>query len=179
MHTDITTHRWWAQSSSSWRLLARVLVSQSRPQTLAALQWAGLGAMPIKQGTTQEYDDRTSTTERTLTAPGGLFHCPFHICFSHISSCFTVRLTFLFTTLVATRRCRCLLRSDYWWVVMPYRLAPCDLGDPGWGGIPGFRMVLVLLHSPSGMAWWFWCSSLCFCCHTMSRWYNVIISCMN
>ena len=31
---------------------------------------------------------------------------------------------------------------------MPYRLAPCDLGDPGWG-IPGFRMVLLLLHSPS------------------------------
>ena len=27
---------------------------------------------------------------------------------------FTVRLTFLFTTLVATRLCRCLLRSDYW-----------------------------------------------------------------
>ena len=23
------------------------------------------------------------------------------------------------------------------------------------GGIPGFRMVLLLLHSPSGMAWWF------------------------
>ena len=47
------------------------------------------------------------------------------------------------------------------------------------GGIPGFRIVLLLLHSPSGMAWWFWCSSLCFCRHTMSRWYNVIISCMN
>ena len=35
---------------------------------------------------------------------------------------------------------------------MPYRLAPCDLGDPGWG-IPGFCMVLLLLHSPSGMTW--------------------------
>ena len=23
------------------------------------------------------------------------------------------------------------------------------------GGIPGFRMVLLLLHSPCGMAWWF------------------------
>ena len=42
------------------------------------------------------------------------------------------------------------------------------------GGIPGFRMVLLLLRSPSGMALWFWFSSLCFCCHTMSRWYNVI-----
>ena len=57
--------------------------------------------------------------------------CPFII--SHISSCFTVRFTFLFTTLVATRLCRCLLRSDYMWAVMPWRLAPCDLGDPGWG----------------------------------------------
>ena len=65
------------------------------------------------QETTQEYDDRKSTTERTLSAPGGLFHCPFHLALSHISSCFTVRLTLLFTTLVATRRCRCLLRSDY------------------------------------------------------------------
>ena len=57
--------------------------------------------------------------------------CPFII--SHISSCLTVRFTFLFTTLVATRLCRCLLRSDYMWAVMPWRLAPCDLGDPGWG----------------------------------------------
>ena len=29
-------------------------------------------------------------------------------------------------------------------------LAPCDLGDPGWG-IPGFRMVRSLLRSPSGL----------------------------
>ena len=36
------------------------------------------------QETTQEYDDRKSTTERTLSAPGGLFHCPFHFSsFSH------------------------------------------------------------------------------------------------
>ena len=33
---------------------------------------------------------------------------------------------------------------------MPCRLAPCGLGDPGGGS----RMVLLLLHSPSGMAWW-------------------------
>ena len=30
----------------------------------------------------------------------------------HNTPCFTFRFTFLFTTLVATRRCRCLLRSD-------------------------------------------------------------------
>ena len=65
--------------------------------------------------------------------PEGCFTVRFTSALSHISSCFTVRFTFLFTTLVATRRCRCLLRSDYWWVVMPWRLAPCDLGDPGWG----------------------------------------------
>ena len=53
------------------------------------------------QEITQEQDDRKSTTERTLSAPGGLFHCPFHLALSHISSCFTVRLTFLLTTLVA------------------------------------------------------------------------------
>ena len=97
--------------------------------------------------------------------------CPFIS--SHISSCFTVRFTFLFTALVATRLCRCLLRSDYMWVVMPWRLAPCDLGDPGWGD-PWFPHGALLLRSPWGMALWFCCSSLCFCCHTMSRWYNVI-----
>ena len=78
------------------------------------------GTMPIQQaplelstGNCQEYNDRKSTTERTLSAPARLFHCPFHICSSHTSSCFTVRFTFLFTTLVATQCCRCLLRSDY------------------------------------------------------------------
>ena len=115
------------------------------------------GTVPIQgwaQEIAQEYDDRKSTTERTLSAPAGLFHCPFHICSSHISSCFTVRFTFLFTTLVATRRCRCLLRSDYGWVVMPIGLRHVILGILT-GGIPGFRMVPLLLHSPSGMAWWF------------------------
>ena len=47
------------------------------------------------------------------------------------------------------------------------------------GGIPGFRMVRLLLRSPSGMAWWCFCSPFCFCCHTMLRWYNVITSCSN
>ena len=130
------------------------------------------------QETAQEYDDRKSTTERTLSAPGGLFHCPIHICFSHISSCFTVRLTFLFTTLVATRRCRCLLRSDK--LVSCYALSACAMWSRGsW------------LGGSLVSAW-------CFCCFTRllvwpgdfdvlpfvsaaipSRWYNVIISCMN
>ena len=63
-----------------------------------------------RRATIQEYDDWKSTTERTLSVPCGL-PCPFIM--SHISSCLTVRFTFLFTTLVATRLCRCLLRSDY------------------------------------------------------------------
>ena len=55
------------------------------------------------QEITQEQDDRKSTTERTLSAPGGLFHCPFHLDLSHDSSCFTVRLTFDFSPLSLRR----------------------------------------------------------------------------
>ena len=97
--------------------------------------------------------------------------CPFII--SHISSCFTVRFTFLFTALVATRLCRCF--ASKWLYVSCYALtaAPCDLGDPGWGD-PWFPHGGFLLCSPWGMALWFRCSSVCFCCHTISRWYNVI-----
>ena len=91
------------------------------------------------QGITQEYDDRKSTTERTLSAPWGLL-VPLHH-FSHQLT-FHRPFHFLFTTLVATRLCRCLLPSDYVWVVMPWRLAPCDLGDPGESLV---SMVLLLL----------------------------------
>ena len=96
--------------------------------------------------------------------------CPFII--SHISSCFTVRFTFLFTTLVATRLCRCLLRSDYMWAVMPWRLAPCDLGDPGWGD-PWFPHGAFV----ASLTFWYGLVILMFfplfLLHTMSR-YNVI-----
>jgi hypothetical protein len=44
----------------------------------------------------------------------------------------------------------------------------CDLWILA-GRIPGFRMVLLLLHLPSGVALWFCCSSLYFCCYTISR----------
>ena len=52
-------------------------------------------------------------------------------------------------------------------------------GIPGWGD-PWFPHGAFV----ASLAFWYglvfiWCSSLCFCCHTMSRWYNVIISCMN
>ena len=72
-----------------------------------------------------------------------------------------------FTTLAATRRCRCLLRGAFMWVVMPCRLVPCDLRDPG-GGDPWFPHGTLLLHSLAGMALW----SGCFClvllhCHTV------------
>ena len=72
-----------------------------------------------------------------------------------------IRFTFLFTTLVATRLRRCLLRSDFMWAVMPDGLRHVISGILA-GGIPGFRMVLLLLRSPSGMALWLWCSSLLF-----------------
>ena len=98
--------------------------------------------------------------------------CPFIT--SHIISCLTVRFTVLFTTLVATRLCRCLFEVTICELLCLDGLRHVISGILA-GGIPGFRMVLLLLRSPSGMALWFWCSSLCFCCHTMSRWYNVII----
>jgi len=65
-----------------------------------------------------------------------------------------------------------------WWVFMPYRLSPCDLGDPGWGD-PWFPHGAFVASLAFRYGLWFWCSSLCFCCYTMSRWYNVIISCMS
>ena len=67
-----------------------------------------------------------------------------------------------FTTLAATRRCRCLLRGAFMWVVMPWRPVPCDLGDPG-GGDPWFPHGTLLLHSLAGMAWWSGCLVL-ICC---------------
>ena len=63
-------------------------------------------------------------------------------------------------------------------VVMPWRLALCDLGDPGWGD-PWFPHSAVLLHSHNGMAMWFLC--LWFPCCLVSpyqylSWYNAITS---
>ena len=55
-----------------------------------------------------------------------------------------------FTTLVATRRRRCLLRS-VWVNVMPERLLSVISGILA-GGIPGFRIELWLLLSPSYLA---------------------------
>ena len=100
---------------------------------------------------TKEQDDRKSTTERTLRAPGGLFHCPFHLDHSHNSSCFTILLTLqLFTTLVATRRCRCLLWSDQVesFILFCVRLVISGILA---GGIPGFRMVLCCFHHLRGL----------------------------
>ena len=89
-------------------------MSQSRPQTLAALQRAGLGAMPIKQPVqepTQEYDDRNSTTERTERTRRAVSLSVSHLLLTLARVSLSVSL--FFSLLVATRRCRCLLRSDY------------------------------------------------------------------
>ena len=135
----------WTQSSSPWRLLARALGHRSRPQTLAALQVNHLGTVPIEQTPfdwaleiIQSMMIGKALLSRLWARPVGCW-CPFII--SHISSCFTVRFTFLFAALVATRLCRCLLRSDYMWAVMPWRLRHVISGILA-GGIPGFRVVL-------------------------------------
>ena len=128
-----------------------------------------------RRATIQEYDDWKSTTERTLSVPCGL-PCPFIM--SHISSCLTVRFTFLFTTLVATRLCRCLLRSDYMWAVMPDGLRHVISGILA-GGIPGFRMVLLLLCSPPGMALWLCFSSLLFLLPYLVKIIQCYHSCIN
>ena len=124
----------------------------------------------LRQRATHEHNDWKSTTERTLSAPGGCFTVrvtlalftialvspPFHLIFHHF---------------VATLRCRCLLRSAFKWVVMPLRPVPCDLGDPG-GGDPWFPHGTLLLHSLAGMVWWFWCFDFWWFCHT-----NEMIQC--
>ena len=94
--------------------------------------------MPIKQAPLELSSGNYPPLSGLWARPVGCW-CLFII--SHISLCFTVCFTFLFIALVATQLCHCCLRRDYMWAVMPWWLAPCDLGYPG-GGISGFRMVL-------------------------------------
>ena len=96
-----------------------------------------------RRATIQAYDDWKSTTERTLSA----LWADMTFIMSHISSGLTNRFTFLLTTFVATA----LSCFEVTPCELLCLLAPCGLGDPGWG-IPGFRMVLLLLRSPPGVA---------------------------
>ena len=77
--------------------------------------------------------------------------CRSYCCLSHIRSCLTscVTFNFFFTTLVATRRRRCLLRSA-WVNVMPEWLLSVISGILA-GGIPGFRIELCCFYHP--LAW--------------------------
>ena len=87
--------------------------------------------------------------------------CRSYCChFSH-SSCLTSCFTFylFFTTLVATRRCRCLLRSARV-NVMPERLLSVISGILA-GGIPGFRIELCCFYHPLT---WPLCVIPCFLC---------------
>ena len=87
--------------------------------------------------------------------------CRSYCChFSH-RSCLTSCFTFysFFTTLVATRRCRCLLRSARV-NVMPERLLSVISGILA-GGIPGFRIELCCFHHPLT---WPLCVIPCFLC---------------
>ena len=87
--------------------------------------------------------------------------CRSYCChFSH-RSCLTSCFTFysFFTTLVATRRCRCLLRSARV-NVMPERLLSVISGILA-GGIPGFRIELYCFYHPLT---WPLCVIPCFLC---------------
>ena len=87
--------------------------------------------------------------------------CRSYCChFSH-RSCLTSCFTFysFFTTLVATRRCRCLLRSARV-NVMPERLLSVISGILA-GGIPGFRIELCCFYHPLT---WPLCVIPCFLC---------------
>ena len=101
--------------------------------------------------------------------------CRSYRCLFHIRSCLTSCLTLhsFFTTLVATRRRRCLLRSVW---VYRYALtaALCDLGDPGWRD-PWFPHWALLLLSPSrwyGLCVFCWLS----CCFAIPYWDDTRLS---
>ena len=97
----------------------------------------------------------------------GLWVCPEHrdalFALSHLSSCFTFRLTLCVSPLslrpgvagvcFGVPSCESLCLDGLCHVISGI-LA---------GGIPGFRMVLLLLHSLAGMAWWSGCLVL-ICC---------------
>ena len=107
------------------------------------------------QEITQEQDDRKSTTERTLSAPGGLFLCPFHLALSHNSSWLSVSLFFSPLSLRRGVVVVCfevtIGESLY---LFSLRLVISGILA---GGIPGFRMVLCCF------------SHLQVCGHTMMR----------
>ena len=87
--------------------------------------------------------------------------CRSYCCHFHVRSCLTSCFTLysFFTTLVATRRRRCLLRS-VWVNVMPERLLSVISGILA-GGIPGFRIELCCFYHPLA---WPLCVVLCFLC---------------
>ena len=87
--------------------------------------------------------------------------CRSYCCHSHIRPCLTSCFTFysFFTTLVATRRRRCLLRSA-WVNVMPEWLLSVISGILA-GGIPGFRIELCCFYHP--LAWPLCVVPCCLC----------------
>ena len=117
------------------------------PQTLAVLQANRFGHRAHRANTLDWALELSkvwwleSTTERTLSAPCGLLVPSSFLTLAHVSR--SVHL--LFTALVATRLCRCLLRSDYMWAVMPWRLRHVISGS--WLGesvVPAWCFVALL-----------------------------------
>ena len=165
-------HWWRAQSSIPWRLLARVLVHCNwamkdvligcllpPPHSGRCSRELPLAHRPSNKHFWKCARKAPESMMIGKALLSGLWVClehrrclvfPFSPWFMfHRSS----RLVLHFTTLAVTRRCRCLLRGAFMWIVMPCRLVPCDLGDPG-GGIPGFHMVLCCF-SHSLVVWVF------------------------
>ena len=127
-----------------------------------------------RRATIQAYDDWKSTTERTLSVPCGL---------TWPSSCLTLaQVSLIFSPFFSP------LSLRHGFVVVCFEVttcellcllaAPCDLGDPGWG-IPGFRMVLLLLRSPPGMALCFFGLSLLFLLPYLVKMIQCYHSCIN
>ena len=108
-----------------------------------------------------------SASERTLRAPGGLFHCPFHLDHSHNSSCSSFSL-FNFSPLSLRRGVAVVCFEVTKVSRYTFLCAPCDLGDPGWG-IPGFRMVLCCFYH---LRVW-----PCVCrCSSFSNWCFLVVA---
>ena len=74
-----------------------------------------------------------SQVQKFLSAPAGLFHCPSHIYYSHISTCFTFRFTFSPPSLRPGVVVVCLVTLCH---------SACAMISGILAGIPGFRMVL-------------------------------------
>ena len=90
---------------------------------------------------------RVSQAQKFLSAPAGLFHCPSHIYYSHISTSFTFRFTFSPPSLRPGVVVVCLVTLCH---------SACAMISGILAGDPWFPHGAVLLPSPA-------CMTLCVC----------------